>query len=260
MPRLVLVVGAGRVRQDHPVTQWLTSDDGPQRADRITWRGCPSTTATPTCARFLTHLVAALRTTNPDVGADALALLESDRGSERTDVLVSLVNDLDTAAERDGARARRLPRHRRGRRPRGGRRSCSTTCRRRSPSPSRPAPTRRCRCLGCAPAASSSRSGPPTCGSPPTRPTSFLNEVMGLDLEPDARRGARGPDRGLGGRAAAGRPLGPRPAPDGGRRRVRRGVHRQPPVRPRLPASTRCCAASPTTSGRSCSTPRCCES
>jgi LuxR family maltose regulon positive regulatory protein len=48
--------------------------------------------------RFVTHLVAAIRTTSPRVGAEALALLESDRALPAEAVLVSLVNDLDELA------------------------------------------------------------------------------------------------------------------------------------------------------------------
>ena len=48
--------------------------------------------------RFLTHLVAAIRTSSPEVGGEALALLETDRGLPAEDVLVSLVNELDELA------------------------------------------------------------------------------------------------------------------------------------------------------------------
>jgi ATP/maltotriose-dependent transcriptional regulator MalT len=45
--------------------------------------------------QFLTHLIAALQTARPEVGAEALAHLDSDRGLPSDVVLVSLVNDLD---------------------------------------------------------------------------------------------------------------------------------------------------------------------
>ena len=48
--------------------------------------------------RFVTHLVAAIQTSSPRVGAEALALLESGRTLPAEAVLVSLVNDLDELA------------------------------------------------------------------------------------------------------------------------------------------------------------------
>ena len=50
---------------------------------------------------------------------------------------------------------------------------------------SAPAPTRRCPCPGCGPAASSSRSAPPTCASPPTEAAAYLNDLNGLGLAAD---------------------------------------------------------------------------
>ena len=71
----------------------------------------------------------------------------------------------------------------------------------------------------------------------------FLNQVMGLQLEPRPGGGPGSPNRGLGRRPAARGPLGPRPRDQQHRRAgirrsrgVRRGVHRQPSVRPGLPA------------------------
>ena len=43
-------------------------------------------------------MIAALQTTNADIGADALALMDNDRDLMTEDVLVSLLNDLDTIA------------------------------------------------------------------------------------------------------------------------------------------------------------------
>ena len=48
--------------------------------------------------RFVTHLVAAIQTSSPRVGAEALALLASDRALPAEAVLVSPVNDLDELA------------------------------------------------------------------------------------------------------------------------------------------------------------------
>ncbi len=68
------------------------------------------------------------------------------------------------------------------------------------------------------------------------------------------RRGAGGPDRGLGGRAAAGRPVAAR---TGRRRRFRRRVHRQPPLRPGLPGRGGAGAAARAAYGSFCWRPRC---
>jgi len=98
MPRLVLVSAPAGFGKTTLLTQWLTSNDvNRQRGPRhVAWLSLDEGDSDP--ARFLTHVISALRTTNPDVGADALALLESERATP-TDVLVSLVNDLDTVAE-----------------------------------------------------------------------------------------------------------------------------------------------------------------
>ena len=80
--------------------------------------------------------------------------------------------------------AGRLPprRHPRGQRQRGasswstGRRSCTWS--------SALEPTRRCPCRGCGPAASWSRSAPPTCASPPRRPPPTSTSVHDLGSRP----------------------------------------------------------------------------
>jgi LuxR family transcriptional regulator, maltose regulon positive regulatory protein len=99
MPRLVLVAAPAGFGKTTLLTQWLTStaatSDGTSR--QVAWLSLDGDDAD--LSRFLTHVVAALRTTNPDVGAEALALMDNDRGFPTDDVLVSLVNDLDTAAE-----------------------------------------------------------------------------------------------------------------------------------------------------------------
>ncbi len=69
------------------------------------------------------------------------------------------------------------------------------------------APTRRCRWPGCGPAASWPSCARPTCASPPRRPPSCCGRRSGLEL-PGSGRGRLGePDRRLGGRVAAGRPV-----------------------------------------------------
>ena len=54
--------------------------------------------ATPTSGCFLTHLVAAIQTVEPEAGIDALALLEAGAATPLDAVLVSLINDLDVLA------------------------------------------------------------------------------------------------------------------------------------------------------------------
>ena len=98
MPRLVLVSAPAGFGKTTLLTQWLTSNGlSPMGAThRVAWLSLDD--ADSDLVRFLTHVVSALRATNPEVGGEALALLESERAVP-TDVLVSLVNDLDTAAE-----------------------------------------------------------------------------------------------------------------------------------------------------------------
>ena len=67
-------------------------------------------------ALFWTYLVAALQTAAPGVGAGALSLLQSPQPPIEA-VLATLLNDLERHLERCRAGARRLPRHRRARRP-----------------------------------------------------------------------------------------------------------------------------------------------
>jgi LuxR family transcriptional regulator, maltose regulon positive regulatory protein len=100
MPRLVLVSAPAGFGKTTLLTQWLTSGGhdaaghGPtaQHA-RVAWLSLDANDSEP--RRFLTRLVAALQVTSPDVGADALALLDTDRALPTDAVLVSLVNDLD---------------------------------------------------------------------------------------------------------------------------------------------------------------------
>ena len=75
------------------LTQWLTSslaDTGPRQ---VAWLSLDA--GDDDLRQFLTHLIASLQTIRPDLGVDALALLDFDRSIATTAVLVSLVNDLD---------------------------------------------------------------------------------------------------------------------------------------------------------------------
>jgi LuxR family maltose regulon positive regulatory protein len=93
-PRLVLVSAPAGFGKTTVLTQWLTSDAAASR--QVAWLSLDEGDAD--LRRFLTHLLAALRTTGPDLGTDALALLDRDRDVPATAVLDSLVNDLDLVA------------------------------------------------------------------------------------------------------------------------------------------------------------------
>jgi LuxR family maltose regulon positive regulatory protein len=98
MPRLVLVAAPAGFGKTTVLTQWLTpTAELAEMSRRVAWLSLDE--GDSDLQRFLTHVVAALQTTNPDLGADALALMDNDRGFRTDDVLVSLVNDLDTIAE-----------------------------------------------------------------------------------------------------------------------------------------------------------------
>ena len=68
----------------------------PGRPPRVAWLSLDAEDSE--LRRFVTHLVAAIQTSSPQVGAEALALLDSDRALPAEAVLVSLVNDLDELA------------------------------------------------------------------------------------------------------------------------------------------------------------------
>src|SRR6188472_1735626 len=103
MPRLVLIAAPAGFGKTTVLTQWLTTPEpnnahssavGPSR--RTAWLSLDQDDSDP--GRFLAHVIAALQTTNADIGADALALMDNDRDLMIEDVLVSLLNDLDTIA------------------------------------------------------------------------------------------------------------------------------------------------------------------
>jgi LuxR family maltose regulon positive regulatory protein len=107
MPRLVLVSAPAGFGKTTLLTQWLTpgrAEDGEQDGDqgrgtpalRVAWLSLDAADAEPRA--FLTHLVAALRATAPELGTEALALLDTERGLPVEDVVASLVNDLDALA------------------------------------------------------------------------------------------------------------------------------------------------------------------
>ena len=195
--------------------------------------------------RFLTHLVAAVQGAAPEAGAEALALLETDRGLPTEAVLVSLVNDLDSLAgptvlalddyhlidEPDVHEAvtfllDHLP----------PQVTIAITTR-----ADPPLPLARLR-----PAASSWSSAPPTCGSPQDEAAAFLNDVMGLRLEPAHVAALEAPHRGMGRRAAAGRAL--RSRAHGGHRSTSATSSRRSPEATAsswTTCSRRCCDSQP---------------
>jgi ATP/maltotriose-dependent transcriptional regulator MalT len=102
MPRLVLVSAPAGFGKTTLIAQWLASGErgdgeskpaGPPR--RVAWLSLDA--GDSELRRFVTHLVAAIQVSSPQVGAEALALLDSGR-TLPTEVLVSLVNDLDELA------------------------------------------------------------------------------------------------------------------------------------------------------------------
>ncbi|MGW5240147.1 LuxR C-terminal-related transcriptional regulator [Monashia sp. NPDC004114] len=92
-PRLVLVAAPAGFGKTTLLTQWLAAERG-RRA--VAWLALDGADAD--LRQFLTHLVAAIRTAEPDAGAEALALLDASDGTPPDAVLVSLVNDLDVLA------------------------------------------------------------------------------------------------------------------------------------------------------------------
>src|SRR3954452_6928059 len=102
-PRLVLVAAPAGFGKTTVLTQLLTPPE-PKNADssaaepsrRAAWLSLDKDDSD--LGRFLAHVIAALRTTNADIGTDALALMDNDRDLMTEDILVSLLNDLDTMA------------------------------------------------------------------------------------------------------------------------------------------------------------------
>src|SRR4051812_8049044 len=93
-PRLVLVAAPAGFGKTTLVTQWLAAA-GPARR-RVAWLALDP--GDSDLRLFLTHLVAAIRTALPEAGVEALSLLEAGGTTPTDAVLVSLVNDLDALA------------------------------------------------------------------------------------------------------------------------------------------------------------------
>jgi LuxR family transcriptional regulator, maltose regulon positive regulatory protein len=93
-PRLVLVAAPAGFGKTTLLAQWLAAVEPSQR--RVAWLALDSDDAD--VRRFLTHLVAAVQTAVPEVGGEALALLEAGVATSTDAVLVSLINDLEVLA------------------------------------------------------------------------------------------------------------------------------------------------------------------
>ena len=93
-PRLVLVTAPAGFGKTTLVTQWLSEARTSQR--RVAWLALDPGDAD--IGLFLTHLVAAIQTAEPEAGVDALAMLEAGGSTPTEAVLVSLINDLDVLA------------------------------------------------------------------------------------------------------------------------------------------------------------------
>jgi LuxR family maltose regulon positive regulatory protein len=103
MPRLVLISAPAGFGKTTLLTQWLTpgpavdlAEGRTPQAVRVAWLSLDAADAD--LGVFLTHLLAALRVSSPDVGAQALALIDTDRSLPVEDIVASLVNDLDALA------------------------------------------------------------------------------------------------------------------------------------------------------------------
>ena len=93
-PRLVLVAAPAGFGKTTLLAQWLAAAKESQR--RVAWLALDPGDAD--LRVFLTHLVAAIQTAEPEVGVDAVALLEAGGTTPTEAVLVSLINDLDALA------------------------------------------------------------------------------------------------------------------------------------------------------------------
>src|SRR3954454_18754912 len=94
VPRLVLVSAPAGFGKTTLLTQWVTAgQDQAPPALRVGWLSLDESDNDPPA--FLSHLVAALQVACPDVGAEALAMLDTERGLPVEDIVAGIVNDLD---------------------------------------------------------------------------------------------------------------------------------------------------------------------
>ena len=254
-PRLVLVAAPAGFGKTTLLAQWLAAAEDSQR--RVAWLALDPGDAD--LRRFLTHLVAAIQTAEPEAGVDALALLEAGGTTPTDAVLVSLINDLDVLAGPtvvalddyhviDGAAVHEAVTFLLDNLPPQVTLAMTT---RADP----PLPLSRLRARGelVEVRAADLRFTDRRSGGVPQRGD-------GAAAGARTRGRARGAHRGVGGRAAAGRAVGPDPC-----RRRRRSETSPGSSRPSPEAigsssttsSRRFWTGSRTTSARSCSTPPC---
>jgi LuxR family maltose regulon positive regulatory protein len=94
-PRLVLVAAPAGFGKTTLLAQWLAAAAGTSQCG-VAWLALDPGDAD--LRVFLTHLVAAIQTAEPGAGVDALALMEAGGTTPTEAVLVSLINDLDVLA------------------------------------------------------------------------------------------------------------------------------------------------------------------
>ena len=93
-PRLLLVAAPAGFGKTTLLAQWLAAAE--ESRCRVAWLALDPADAD--LRVFLTHLVAAIQIAEPEVGVDALALLDAGGAAPTDAVLVSLINDLDALA------------------------------------------------------------------------------------------------------------------------------------------------------------------
>ncbi|MFN8196360.1 MAG: LuxR C-terminal-related transcriptional regulator [Nocardioidaceae bacterium] len=98
LPRLVLVSAPAGFGKTTLLSQWLSQDGGPGSGSdrRVAWLSLDGEDSD--LRRFLAFLVEALQRLDPEIGVDAAAVLDGDRGFAADDVVTTLVNDLDLLA------------------------------------------------------------------------------------------------------------------------------------------------------------------
>jgi len=100
MPRLVLVSAPAGFGKTTLLIQWLSSRQqdaaqaaGPPAGTRVAWLSLDAADDEPRA--FLSHLVAALQVGSPAVGVEAMVLMENNVGPSVEDVVASVLDDLD---------------------------------------------------------------------------------------------------------------------------------------------------------------------
>ena len=100
LPRMVLVAAPAGFGKTTLMVQWLTAGragTSERSGFLVAWLSLDARDVD--ARRFLSHLVAAVQTAAPSLGEEAAGLLGVERAVSPEDVLVSLVNDLETLAD-----------------------------------------------------------------------------------------------------------------------------------------------------------------